>query len=116
MFRVVMEVTTDDVGALGELFAEVVPSLEEHLPGTLAWETFVDEASGRVLVYEVHQDEEAADVYEAFMTSEGFAERAYALLTSGRVWILNPVVGPTWSGIADESTSQVLAPAVGFSR
>ena len=43
-FRVVMEVTTDNVESLTRLFAEVTQSLETHLQGTLAWETFVDES------------------------------------------------------------------------
>ncbi len=42
-----MEVTTDDFDGLMDLFAEATASLEEHLPGTLAWETFADEVSVR---------------------------------------------------------------------
>jgi len=115
-FRVVMEVTTDNIESLTLLFAEVTQSLETHLPGTLAWETFVDESSGRALIYEVHENEEAADAYEAHMASEGFVATAFELFTSARVTILNPVQQATWTGIAERPTSVVLAPSFGFSR
>ena len=116
LFRVVMEVTTDDIEGLTRLFAEVTRSLKTHLPGTLAWETFVDESSGRALVYQVHQNEEAADAYEEHMASEGFVAKAFELLTSSRVILLNPVEQDTWTGIAERPTSVVLSPSFGFSR
>ena len=116
LFRVVMEVTTDDFDGLMDLFAEATASLEEHLPGTLAWETFADEASGKVLIYEVHRDESAANAYEHHMDSQGFVARAFELFTSARVIILSPVHESIWSAIAARPTSEVLLPRAGFSR
>ncbi|MFZ0626567.1 MAG: hypothetical protein WAN34_08730 [Acidimicrobiia bacterium] len=111
-----MEVTTDDVENLTRLFADVAESIEEHLPGTLAWETFVDEASGRALIYEVHQNEDAAEVYEVHMASAGFIARSYELFTSAKATILNPVQQAVWTEIAERPSSVVLSRSAGFSR
>ena len=111
-FRVLVEVTTGDLDSLLELLSETTDSIDQHLPGTLVWDTFSDAASGRVLIYEVHRDESAADDYERHMESVGFKQRAFALFTSMRVVILSPVHGSIWSGIAALPSSDVLVPAV----
>lgn len=116
LFRVVMEVTTDDIGSLTRLFAEGAESLEEHLPGTLAREKFVDEASGRALIYEVDQNEDATELCEAHMASAGFMATAFELLTSAKVTILNPVQQAAWTEIAERPTSVILSRSAGFSR
>lgn len=115
-FRVMVEVTTDEVDRLVELLTDVAASIEGHLPGTLAWETFVDEISGRALIYEVHRDEAAADDYERYMESEGLIEPAFDLFTSARVVILSPVHGSIWSAIAARPTSEALLASAGFTR
>ncbi len=115
-FRVVMEVTTNTYGKLVELLREASTSIEQRIPGTVAWEVFGDEATGRVLIVEEFQNEDAADAYEKLMESSGFVERAYDLFTSARVLILNPVTQSIWSEIAARPTSHCLLPISGFRR
>ena len=115
-FRVVVEVTTDKYQELGELLREASASIEQQISGAMAWEAFGDETTGRVLILEEFQSEDAANAYEQLMESEGFVERAFDLFTSARTLILNPVEQPVWSEIAARPTSHCLLPVSGFRR
>lgn len=111
-----MEATTNDYEGLAELFEEASASIEQHVPGAVAWEVFGDPTTGRFLLQEEFEDEDAADAYEQLMESHGFIDRAYDLFTSARVWILSPVTQPIWSEIAARPSSHRLAPVTGFHR
>lgn len=93
-FRVVMEVTADDYEDLLELFREAAAAIKQKIPGAVAWEVFGDETTGRALIFEEFQSEEAANAYEQLMESKGFIEQAYGMFTSARVFILSPVDQP----------------------
>lgn len=115
-FRALVEMTTNNYQDLIDLMQEASSSIEQELSGVVAWETFGDEETGTVLIHEVFVDEDAAETYEEFMESKGFPERAFELLNSARVLILDPVTRPSWTEVAARPSSLCLRPISAFRR
>ena len=95
--RIFAELTLTDLGKapqLLEALGRTVRHIERNLPRVLAWEAHLDEATGKVTVYEEHEDDKAFSEYEASLESNGVAQKMMSLMKIDRVVVLGRVEDP----------------------
>lgn len=99
--RIVIDASVEDYEGLSTFAKQAGAFVEEHEPGTLAWECFADEVGGRVLWHEIYADADAFLAHMQHMTEEGYLDEFMRLLDINSVLSLVRVT--------DERVSDVLA-------
>jgi len=86
-----------NIDGVSDVARRATAYIEAQLPGTLVWELFVDEDSGRGLMYQVHASEEAEHSYEQAMVSQGFQAELGEHADLDEIIMLSPVTPQTRS-------------------
>ena len=94
VFRSMVDWTTDNYEGVVDLARRMSGYMEANEPDVLAFEWFGDEASGRVVWYQVYRDEEAFLKHAQLMEEEGFRDEALGLLSLDRIVALTPISHP----------------------
>jgi quinol monooxygenase YgiN len=77
-----------------ELLGRAIRHVEEHIPGTLAWDCYIDKTSGNMVWYEEFADEQALVDYEKSMTDHGFRQAIREYGSIEGLTVLGPVSDP----------------------
>lgn len=80
--------------------------VEANLPDTVAWEAFTDEATGRLVWYEVFKDEQAL----------AGREDAAKLFELERVTLLTPLTDPSLKELFAQTGAVEMRQVAGFTR
>lgn len=99
--RITIDGTVEDYEALSSFAKRAGTFVEEHEPGTLAWECFADEVSGRVLWHEIYTDADAFLAHMQHMTEEGYLDEFMQLMSINGVLSL--------ARVTDDRVTDVLA-------
>lgn len=87
-------VTVRDFDGAADVARRTTEFIEENLPGTLVWEFFVDHRSGRGLLYQVHESDDAERLYEGAMVENGFQRELGEHADLDEVIMLTPITTP----------------------
>jgi hypothetical protein len=92
--RIIAELSIKDYEGATELFSRMTTQVEEHSPGTLVWESFVDQTARRMIWYQEFANEQALRQYDKNMTDHGFRQEIGQYADLERVLVLGPVSDP----------------------
>ena len=112
----IAEVTVHDYAATIEFLNRAVTHIEEHVAGVLAWDCFVDETNGRMVMYEEFTDEEALLAYEKSMTEHGYRQGLGEIANLDRVTVLGSVSDPGLVAALGQMGAVVVDHTVGVNR
>jgi quinol monooxygenase YgiN len=114
--RVIAHLTERDPRAAADFVGRVSAFVEEVLPGTVAWETFRDEATGRWVWYEVFADEQALASYEQAVREQGLRNEAGRIFEFESVTLLTPLKDPKLAALFDQIGATSMRAMAGFAR
>jgi hypothetical protein len=114
--RVIAQLRERDPRAASDFVERVSAFVEENLPGTLVWETFRDEVTGRWIWYEVFADERALASYEQAVSGEGLRNEAGKIFEFESVALLTPLKDPKLIALFDRIDAASMRTMAGFAR
>ena len=114
--RSILEWTTDDYQAVVDLAGRMSDYIEANEPDTLAFEWFGDEATGKVVWYQVDRDDEAFLTHARTMNAAGFADEARRFLTQDRLLLLTPPTHSQTKDVAKQVGAEELESIAGVVR
>jgi quinol monooxygenase YgiN len=114
--RVIARLTEKDPRAASDFVERVSAFVEEGLPGTLAWETFRDDATGRWIWYEVFSDEQALASYEQAVRDRGLRNEAGRIFEFESVTLLTPLEDPELAALFEQIGATSMRTMAGFAR
>ena len=114
--RTVLEWTTNDYGAVVDLAQRMSDYIEANEPDTLAFEWFGDEASGRVVWYQVYTNDEAFLKHGQNMAEMGLRDELQKVLSFERLMILTPITHPQVKDMAQQMDAVELNEIAGIVR
>jgi quinol monooxygenase YgiN len=114
--RVIAQLTERDPRAASDFVERVSVFVAEGLPGTLAWETFRDESTGRWVWYEVFADEQALASYEQAVRDQGLRSEAGRIFEFESVTLLTPLEDPKLAALFDQIGATSMRTMAGFAR
>jgi hypothetical protein len=90
--------------------------IEQNLPGTLAWDMFVDEAREHITMYEEFVDESALLEYEETLVGLGYRDDLVQYVDVAQSVVLGPVSDPRILEMLDRMEAPHRTHIVGVSR
>jgi len=86
--------TVHNIDLVADVARRATAFIQENLPGTVVWEYFVDEESGRGLLYQIHAGDDALRAYEQAMVDQGFQRELGEYAQLDEIIMLSPITSP----------------------
>jgi quinol monooxygenase YgiN len=116
LHRTVLEWTTDDYNTVVALARRMSDYIEANEPDTLAFEWFGDEASGKVVWYQVYTNDEAFLKHAQNMAEIGLRDELQKVLSFERLMILTPITHSQVKEMAHQMDAVELKEIAGIVR
>lgn len=100
--RMISQGATKDHEAFSEVVKRACVFVEEHEPGTVAYECFADEVSGRVLWDELFADADAFVTHIHNLSETGTLEELLGVYEIEQITVLTPIVDGRVKEIAEQ--------------
>lgn len=114
--RTILEWTTDDYDTVVALAHRMSEYIEANEPDTLSFEWFGDEASGKVVWYQMYTDDEAFLTHAQNMAEVGLRDELQKVLSFERLMILTPITHPQVRDMAQQLGALQLDQIAGIVR
>ncbi len=108
--------TVHNIDRVADIAHRATAFIQENLPGTLAWEYFVDEESGRGLLYQIHAGDDAVRAYEQGMVEQGFQRELGEHAQLDEIIMLSPITSPEARTELDQFGGVAMELVVGVTR